>query len=47
MAVSVPNGAIIALASGYGSNLTVTALTNAAAACLLYTSDAADDAPRV
>lgn len=29
MAVSVPNGAIIALASGYGSALTVTTLTNA------------------
>lgn len=38
MAVSVSNGAIIALASGYGSNLTVTALTNAAAAVATSTA---------
>lgn len=29
MAVSLPNGALIALASGYGSNITVSAVTNA------------------
>lgn len=29
MAVSLPNGALVAIASGYGSNLTVSAITNA------------------
>lgn len=32
MAVSLPNGALVAIASGYGSDLTVSAITNAATA---------------
>lgn len=38
MAVSLPNGAIIALASGYGAALPVTALTNATAAVATSTA---------
>jgi len=40
MSVSLPNGALIAMASGYGSNLTVTAITNASPAVATSTAHA-------
>jgi len=38
MAVSVPNGALVAIASGYGGNLTVSAITNASPASATSTA---------